>query len=229
MLGLLARDQIRMLDGHKKLLVGQSPVLDPYLHSTVSSVAHSTDGQYLFSGSYDHTVKTWVGKNGDFIASAEVGSEVLRLAVSPLHKGVLAAGLMDGNVNILGIDDGGGFLTRYLLATSKKKHSAVSVGWHGRIRPDWLVVGYDNGLKSGGLVIFDARAMSAVGNIMPRANRQFDIFIHEQGRFVTGGVVNRKTTGVRTQVHVWDFAELQPVPAVRFDSPQEDINVVTMS
>jgi len=231
MLGLLARDQIRMLDGHKTLRMSQAPELDPYLHSTVTSVTHSTDGRYLFSGSYDQTVKTWLGEDGDFIGSLGVGSEVLRLAVSPLHDGVLAAGLLDGNVNILGVNDGGGCYTRHVFAPSRKNLEAVAVSWHGRVRPDWLVVGYDNkrGHKIGDLVIFDARAMSTVGNIMPGATRQFDIFVHEQGDFVTGGVANSRTTGVRTQVRVWDFAERRPRPALGFDSQQEDINVVTMS
>jgi WD40 repeat protein len=140
MFRLLARDHIRMLDGLKKLRVGQAIGLDPYLHSAVTSVAHSTDGKYLFSGSYDQTVKTWLGEDGAFLGSLEVGSEVLRLAVSPLHDGVLAAGLLDGNVKILGVNDGGGCHSRHVFAPPKRNREAVAVKWHDKVRPDWLIV-----------------------------------------------------------------------------------------
>jgi WD40 repeat protein len=197
----------------------------------VSSVTHSTDGKYLFSGSYDQTVKTWLGENGDCLGSQEVGSKVLRLAVSPVHDGVLAAGLQNGNVKILGFNDGGECHLRHEFAPPKRNREAVAVKWQGRLRPDWLIVGYDNtrGLKTGDLVIFDARAMSTAWIMMPGASTQFDIFVHEQGDFVTAGVASGRSTRVRTQVRVWDFNERRPRPVLEFDNQQDDINVVSMS
>jgi hypothetical protein len=85
------------------------------------------------------------------------------------------------------------------------------------------------GQKTGDLVIFDARAMSTAWNILPGGTRQFDIFVHEQGDFVTGGVVSSRPTGVQTQVRVWDFNERRPRPVLAFDNQQDDINAVTMS
>ena len=235
MLGLLEQDQIRMLDGHKVLRIPPVAALNPYLHSTVSTIAHSRDGQLLFSGSYDRTVKVWLGEDGTFVNSLDLQSEVLRLATNPLHDGALAAGLKNGDVKIFDLDVDGNCRGEHLFAPLKKNLEAVAVNWHGQVKPDWFIVGYDNKLenKTGDLVIFDARAMKTVWSVVPGSTRQFDIFIHEiGGQFITAGAANGRGKSVKTQVRVWDFdngSGGRPCPVIAFDNPQDDINVVTMS
>lgn len=236
MLGSLEQDKIRMLDGHKVLRDPPTAALNPFLHSTVSAIAHSKNGRVLFSGSYDKTVKTWLGEDGTCLDSLDVKSEVLRMATSPVHEEALAVALKDGNVIVLDVGPDGRYRGKgHRFAPLKKNVEAVAVSWHGQVRPDWLIVGYDNksGNKTGDLEIFDARAMKLVWSVVPGSNRQFDMFVHESGQFVTGGAVNGRGERAKTQVRVWDFEQghdrRRPRPILDFDNPQEDINMVTMS
>jgi len=60
------------------------------------------------------------------------------------------------------------------------------------------------------------------------AVRIFHVNLHSRPvirSFFTGGVAYSRTTGVRTEVRVWDFAKRRPHPGLEFASQKEDNNV----
>jgi hypothetical protein len=241
MLGSLDSLKIRMLDGHKVPRQGAAPqaVLDRYLYSTVSSVKYSRGGQLLFSGSYDETVKIWLGEDGTLLNSINLGSAVSHLATSPMHHNMISAGCKDGNVSVLHIDPNGNLETSpVVFQPAKQNLEAATLAWCNNLRPNWLIAGYDNRLEkgnSGDLLIFDIKAEKVAENVMPGSTRQFDVFLDEEGTmFATAAVAgtNRAGKHIKTQIRLYNLdgnVGRNTRSISEFDCEKCDINKVTVS
>lgn len=241
MLGLLGPMKVCMLDGHKvpRPSFLHAGVLDPFLYSTVSSVKFSRDGQLLFSGSYDETVKIWSGGDGALLESVDLGSKVSHIATSPIHHQLVAAGCEDGSVSVIPIDLNGNLQTAPLIfQPAKPSLEAAVLAWCNELKPNWLIAGYDNRLgtgNSGDLLIFDVQAQRVAANVVPGSTRQFDVFFDERGStFATAAAAGgqRSSKAIKTQIRLYSLdggAGGNTRAILEFDCEQHDINKVTAS
>ncbi|KAF3175388.1 hypothetical protein TWF788_008494 [Orbilia oligospora] len=236
---------IKFLCGHKTRRPpnqGNTAILDPYLHSTVSSVDFS--GDLLFSSGFDNTVKIWDKNNKLLQRSLLFGSPVVRMKMSGLFQNTGTVCLQDGGVVIFrsclhSVDEPD---SRHVISARHDFLEPASVLWvNGTAgRKGWVFVGYENkesdkrqpNASLGDLRLFDAKHGQEVQEIRPGSTRQFDINLDDSGSFlITGSIVNaarRPTPDTHSFVRVYDI-EQSPRKMLEFSCQHKDINKVTMS
>ncbi|KAA8913252.1 hypothetical protein FN846DRAFT_886700 [Sphaerosporella brunnea] len=222
MFGSLETSTIKMMDGHKvnrEAAVGQ----DPYLYTTVPCARFTPDGAFLVSGSYDKTVKVWSGGDGAFVDSANVEGEVANLATSQIHQRMFAIACKNGKVVLLNLNNNGNLQQMSSFESTRENLEAATLAWGGRVRPNWVIAGFDTRLEhgtSGDLLIFDIQAQKFAAKVSPNSQRQFDLFLDEEGK------------NIKSQIRMYNIDGRTPW-SVRadheFDSEQADINKVTWS
>ncbi|KAK6352639.1 hypothetical protein TWF730_009457 [Orbilia blumenaviensis] len=232
---------IKFLCGHKTI---RSPnqdnvaILDPYLHSTVSSVDFS--GDQLFSSSFDNTVKVWGKKDRLLRKSLAFGAPVVRMKMSGLSPNVGTVCLQNGNVVIFRSSDEP--YSCHVLPARQDHLEPASVVWvnGAGARKGWVFVGYENkesdkrqlNAYQGDLRLFDAEHGKDVQEIRPGSTRQFDISLDESGSFlITASIVGparAPTPDTHSFVRVFDI-ERSPRKTLEFSCRHRDINNVTMS
>ncbi|KAI5787151.1 hypothetical protein EDC01DRAFT_779606 [Geopyxis carbonaria] len=231
MLGDVYSSQVRMLDGHKV----QAPGGDR--HITVTGVEYSGDGQLLFSGSFDKTVRVWLGEDGAHLNTIKLEDEVSQLAISQTHDRVIAAACRKGETHVLSLDPYGDLLSSHAFPAPKPGLQSSALTWCNSTKPNWLLTGFssksDSG-KGGGLVIYDAVAQKIASKVMPAASGHFDVYMDAHSPyFATAAIAGAGNRSVKTHVRLYNLAESAPGRSTRnsleCDSPQADINRVTLS
>ncbi|KAK6498621.1 hypothetical protein TWF481_011202 [Arthrobotrys musiformis] len=231
---------IKFLCGHKTLRPpnqGNPAILDPYLHSTVSSVDFS--GDLLFSSGFDKTVKIWDKKDKLLKGSLDFEASILRMKMSGLFQNTGAVCLQNGQVVIFRSEEPG---SRHSISARQDFLEPASVLWVNRpgARKGWVFVGYENkesdrrhfNASLGDLRLFDAESGTEVQEVRPGSTRQFDINLDESGAFlITGAIVGAArgpTLDTHSFVRVYDI-ERSPRKVAEFSCQHKDINKVTIS
>lgn len=240
--GSLDTLKIRMLGEHRvpRPKASTQAVLDPYLYSTVPSVKFSRGGNLMFSGSYDNTVKVWRALDGVFLDSIDLGSGVQTIATSPIYHNLLASGCKNGKVAVLSLDEGGIIMDKPLLFRPQRERIETTfVAFCNGYKPNWLIAGYDTtreDRKNGDLSIFDIKAQKLVSKPVYGNHRQFDMFFDERTSLFATASIAGKSNGagrnMNTCIRIYNIdgdVSNKLGMLLDFDSPQVDINRVTMS
>lgn len=236
---------IKFLCGHRTRRPpnqGNVAILDPYLHSTVSSVDFS--GDLLFSGGFDNTVKIWDKNDKILQRSLAFEAPVVRMKMSGLFLNTGTICLQDGRVVIFRprLNHSDGPDSYHVISARHDFLEPASVLWvNGAAgRKGWVFVGYENKESDkrrpnaylGDLRLFDAEHGTEVQEIRPGSTRQFDINLDESGSFlITGAIVGAArgpTPDTHSFVRVYDI-ERSPRKTLEFSCQHKDINKVTMS
>ncbi|KAK6339458.1 hypothetical protein TWF718_008871 [Orbilia javanica] len=236
---------IKFLCGHKTrrpLNQGNNAILDPYLHSTVSSVDFS--GDLLFSSGFDKTVKIWDKNDRLLRGSLAFEAPVVRLKMSGLFPNTGTVCLQNGRVVIFRshLNSSDESDSRHFISARHAFLEPASISWvNGAAgRKGWVFVGYENQGSDkrqpnghlGDLRLFDAEHGTEVQEIRPGSTRQFDINLDESGSLlITGAIVGTArgpTLDTHSYVRVYDI-ERSPRKTLEFGCQHKDINKVTMS
>ena len=224
--------------------------LDPWLYYTVSSARFSSDGQRLFTASYDKTVKIWdvesSGSRSDrLLLTLDHTAAVDIIASSDHYPGIIATGaksIRDG-VRLFEIDDDGRSHThgasfsssRALAFPGKDIHpSCLQWGPHSTTAK-FLLAGYTANVeeeagrtsREGDMCIFDVER-EAVLKVTPGAQNVFDCVWHPTlPRFAVGCATDSNANrGVRSYVRLF-MCNLLAAAWLELECPAVDINEVT--
>ncbi|KAF3940676.1 hypothetical protein ABW19_dt0200148 [Dactylella cylindrospora] len=237
---------IKFLCGHqtpRPANQGNGQILDPYLHSTVSSVDFS--GGLLYSSSFDKTVKIWGVKDRELRRSLAFPAPVVRMKMHSKLENLGAGCLQNGDVVVfrpfLSGNDEEGLDTSQVFHASQDYLEPSSILWtSAKARNSWLFVGYDNkesdkrqlNAHFGDLRVYDAIRGVEIGGIKPGSTRQFDICLDESEQLLVAGaiagVANRPSPDTFSHVRVWDL-RLSLRKTYEFSCRHKDINKVTIS
>ncbi|EPS38969.1 hypothetical protein H072_7273 [Dactylellina haptotyla CBS 200.50] len=235
---------IKFLCGHKTrrpLNQGNGAILDPYLHSTVSSIDF-VDGS-LYSSGFDKTVKIWDVKQKQLRRSLRFAAPVLRMKMSSKLPHTGAACLQNGDVVIFrpsSDDDTDSLSSSLIFHTNEDYLEPSTVIWtKAKGRTGWVFVGYDNkgsdkrqlNAHLGDLRLFDVVNGVEIGSIRPGSTRQFDICLDESEQLLVAGALcgpaKGPTMDTFSYVRVWDMRE-QFRKTLEFTCRHKDINKVTI-
>jgi len=218
---------VHQLNGHEDRTVGAEK------YYTVSDICFSHDGQYLFSGSYDNTVKIWDMK-GEMMSCLSGHGRITALSTTFCSDRVLAVASDDGHVYL------------YDVINPSKQRRIILEGQNNRLCPaflvpgqgvcaNWLLAGYeakDSGSHAGALYAYDVPTGAMIQRIIPASNSQAAAFFHPSAMyFVVGatGPFSGAGPSAKSVVRVFDPRSDRIGMFVGHDSPQRDINVVTLS
>jgi hypothetical protein len=236
MLGCMDSLKIKLLDGHRtNRPEGQREVtLDDQIRCTVTGVDFSHDGELMYSSSYDHTVKIWEARNGTLLDSMNLESMVVAMAVSKPHNSI-AASTKSGKVVTVRLNEDGSRVC-HKFPTGKKELYASTLLWAGESNPNWLFAGYDTSNKTqlaGDCLILDASTGQKVQTIRPSTGGHYDMFLHHPSGFLATGVSAppSKSSSTHSLVRLYSLGGQGSYAkkVLEFDSPQKDINAVTIS
>ncbi|KAK6347065.1 hypothetical protein TWF696_007145 [Orbilia brochopaga] len=240
------KGNIKFMCGHKTTRPpnqGNEAILDPFLHSTVSSVDFSNG--LLYSGSYDSTVKIWDVKEKRLRKSLRFSAPIARMKMNNKFKNTGAACLQNGDLVIFrhsDLDgDGKGSDTSQVFSATNERFEGSSVLWtNSKARNGWVFVSYDNKESdrreltayTGDLRVFDAVRGAEVGSIKPGSTRQLDICLDESEQLLVAGAVSGPVRTLSpdtfSHVRVWDLrATFRRI--LEFGCKHKDINKVTIS
>ena len=242
MVGDIHDMSVKMLDGHSipRPNANAHPTLDPRLYTSVTAITYSPDGALFYSGSFDKTVRVWIGENAAHLNTFHLPGQVENLAVSRHYPRTLAVGSKDGNVTVIPMDgDGNESGEQHVFAQPKKLLAPNAIRWGNSEKPNWLFVGYgqtDDAKRGGDLQIYDLVAQRVATKISPAAARTFDMYVHPEGAMLAAGVPAtnsnaRSAPGIKSHVRLYDIlaSDRSVRSQIEFDSHQKDINSVTMS
>lgn len=243
MLGASDPWKVKMLFRHAfKVRHQEIGNLDKFRWATVSCVRFSNNDSFLYSGSYDGSVKIWDGRTGGWIYNIPLGAEVVTMATSPVTDRLIAAATKDGSVHIISLDDSRPvkFDELHISKEDEGKQGlyASCLLFGNRRKPSWLISGYDTngGQAHGGFVIFDVEAGKTVFGVAKNGKRtyntrHFDIAMHEEGTTLVTASFQRPnkvhSPGIHSILRVFDIRQMSN--PMQLKSPQKDINKVTIS
>ncbi|RPB01050.1 WD40 repeat-like protein [Choiromyces venosus 120613-1] len=236
MLGTLDQMDVKLLDGHKteRPIEDRNPTLDNQLRSTVTRVAFSNDGCLLYSGGYDHTIKIWETEDGFLLDSVDLNGEVVDMALSKPHN-VIAGSTMNGWLELFRTDTHGE--THIAKFQEKGNLYASTIIWADQINPNWLFAVYDmkatKGSVKGMCAVYDASTKKKLSTIRPSSGRHFDMFLHQESSTLATGVSNFSKSLIRlysvSQSSTGRGSGPKSDLIGTMNSPQKDINVITVS
>jgi WD40 repeat protein len=217
---------VSALNGHADRTVGAER------YYTVSDIRFSNDGQYLYSGSYDNTVKIW-DVRGDLVSCLTGHGRITALSTTWCSDRVLAVASDDGNVYL------------YDVLNPRKQQRTVVKGRNERLcgaflvpgqrhYSHWMLAGYEakNLSPFGALYIIDIPTGTIIQKVVPASNCQSAAYFHPSANhFVVGATGHFFGAGPSTKsvVRVFDPRTEKASMEIGIDSSQKDINKVTMS
>ncbi|KAF8468326.1 WD40-repeat-containing domain protein [Kalaharituber pfeilii] len=235
-LGSVTSSKARMLHGHQQQRPEPVGAQDPILHSTVPGVGFSYNG-LLFSGSYDATVKVWHPNSGALLSTRGMDDPVVSLSVSPYQSqsSIIAVGCKTGTLEISSWDENGAFLSAKECLLNKTTSDILypsCLAWATSFFSHYLIAGYDTqGAQSsyGSLVIYDAYTGKQFLKVSPGVTRHFDLTYHPSGMFATACASRNQKAGVKSHIRVFNLSGTGAALKIEVDSPQLDVNRVTIS
>ncbi|KAF3926723.1 hypothetical protein ABW21_db0205043 [Orbilia brochopaga] len=237
------KGEIKFMCGHQTVRPpnqGNEAILDPYLHSTVTSVDFSHG--LLYSGSYDSTIKIWDVKQRQLQRSLKFSAPIVAMKMNKKIENVGAACVQNGDFVIFRhSSDRDQSDACQKFPASNERFEGSSVLWsNAKSRTGWVFVSYDNKesdrreptAQAGDLRLFDAVHGVEVGSIKPGSTRQFDICLDASEQLLVAGAVSGParalTPNTFSHVRVWDLrTALRRI--LEFGCQHKDINKVTIS
>lgn len=221
------KEIVSTLHGHADRTVGAER------YYTVSDIRFSNDGQYLYSGSYDNTVKIWDMK-GEMVSCLTGHGRITALSTTLCSDRVLAVASDDGNVYLYDVYNPSKQRRTILKGpTSGRLCGAFLIPGQGVFK-NWILAGYEAKDSSpiGALYVYDIPTATMIQRITPASNCQSAAFFHPSANhFVVGATGHFFGAGpsAKSIVRVFDPRLERITMEVGFDSLQKDINRVTMS
>jgi WD40 repeat protein len=220
------RETVSTLNGHADRTVGAEK------YYTVSDIQFSNDGQYLYSGSYDNTVKIWDMK-GDMVNCLTDHGRITALSTTLCSDRVLAVASDDGNVYLYDVRRPNKQNRTLLRGQNERLCGAFLVPGVGAY-VNWMLVGYEAKDASllGALYAYDIPTGQVLRRIIPASNSQSAAYFHPSAHhFVVGATGHFFGAGssVKSIVRVFDPRTEKVSMEIGLESPQKDINKVTMS
>ncbi|KAI9782202.1 MAG: hypothetical protein M1839_005316 [Geoglossum umbratile] len=215
---------------------------DLYLYQTVSQVKFGAKGRWMYSASFDKTVKIWDFAAADvqnrLVATLHQGADVDLMALSTDEQ--LATGSMDkgATVKVWSINEDDPSLSRiYTSFNSPRKPtvypSCMQWGQHTPMQK-YLLVGFSGSgeNRNGDIVVWDAGSGSQIA-VSPAAINAFDAVWHPSiPAFVVGckrpgSDSTRKSAAVRTSLRTYHPISGSFKDQFELGCPAYDINDVT--
>jgi len=226
LIGDAMQETVSALHGHADRTVGAEK------YYTVSDIRFSNDGEYLYSGSYDNTVKIW-NMRGEMVGCLTDHGRITALSTTLCSDRVLAVAADDGNIYLYDVRNPGKSRRVVLKPPSERICGAFLVPGHG-LFSHWMLAGYEGKDSStiGALYAYDILRGAPVQRIVPSSNSQAAAYFHPSANhFVVGAVGPFNGTGptARSVVRVFDPRMEKVSMQIAIDSTQKDINKVTIS
>lgn len=226
LLGDAMTEFVTTLDGHSDRLLG----VERYY--TVSDIRFSNDGQYLYSGSYDNTVKIWDTK-GEMLSSLTGHGRITALSTTSCSDRVIAVASDDGDIYLYDVMDPAKPGRTVLKGQNERLCGSFLVpgqGWYIH----WMLAGYEakDGPSIGALHIYDVPTGTMLQRVVPASNAQASAYFHPGvNHFAVGAVGHFNTAGpnAKSVVRIFDARTQRATLEIGIDSPQKDINKVTLS
>ena len=217
---------VSTLNGHADHTVGAER------YYTVSDIRFSNDGQYLYSGSYDNTVKIWDMK-GEMVSCLTGHGRITALSTTLCSDRVLAVASDDGNIYLYDVLNPSKQRRAILKAQNERLCGAFLVPGQG-MYTNWMLAGYEakDSTQFGALYAYDIPTGTMIRRIVPASNCQAAAYFHPNAHhFVVGatGHFHGASPTAKSIVRVFDPRTEKVSMEVGFDSSQKDINKVTMS
>lgn len=220
------RDFVSALNGHEDRTVGAEKFY------TVSDIRFSNDGEYLYSGSYDNTVKIWDMK-GEMVGCLTGHGRVTALSTTLCSDRVLAVAADDGNIYLYDVRNPGKQRRTVLKAQNDRLCGSFLVPGHG-LYSHWMLAGFEakDSSHSGALYAYDVIRGTTIHRIVPASNSQTAAQFHPGSNIIvvgaTGHFLGAGPTA-RSVVRVFDPRSDKVSMEIAIDSTQKDINKVTIS
>lgn len=224
--------RVQFLDGHyvdRPAEQGNEMLLSPKLYSTVSGVAYSSAKWY--SASYDTTVKVW-SEEGKLLNTLDFFRDrMINIYTHDYYASIFAAGSADGSTHVVLTDQAGKVVEKQVFHASDANIEPCVMAWAS----EHLIVGYDgkvSGSGRGDFRVFDVKAESLYCCLHPGATPIFDLCLDPGQTLLVAGAMaqrNKRQDNIKTHVRVWDWSRTSlGQPVIEFDSPQLDLNKVTI-
>lgn len=220
------RDFVSTLNGHADRTVGAEK------YYTVSDIRFSNDGEYLYSGSYDNTVKIWDVK-GEMVGCLTDHGRITALSTTLCSDRVLAVAADDGNIYLYDVRNPGKQRRTTFKAQNDRLCGSFLVPGHG-LYSHWMLAGFEakDSSCSGALYAYDVIRGTTIHRIVPASNSQTAAYFHPSTNiFVVGATGHFFGAGptARSVVRVFDPRSEKVSMEIAIDSTQKDINKVTVS
>ncbi|MCJ1486492.1 hypothetical protein MMC06_006669 [Schaereria dolodes] len=246
------RPRPESISGRSNAQLSTYNTLDPKLYTTVTSVCFSAQGERMFSGSYDKTIKIWDVSNPrqcKCFESLTHDAEIDLLAISPIYDNILASGqhTTDGSIRVYELDvntpeEGAGSSAVFHRLSSHRAEkynlfpSALQWG-HTSMTANLLLVGFadtndnHNALgHEGELCLWDIETSTPL-KLSPCSQSVFDVTWHPTYPILaaasTPGLRYDLTNRYTTRSLVRTYRPLQsPSRIEEYECPALDINDV---
>ncbi|KAI9803541.1 MAG: hypothetical protein M1825_001884 [Sarcosagium campestre] len=220
--------------------------LDGRLFQTVTEVAFDASGVYMYSGSYDRTVKIWDVKTRSLLGNLHHDNKVDVVATSSA-PGVFATGsqVIDGAIRVYTLNPNDpSASTHHDFSSQRAKKflrepihpSCLQWGRHPAVQHVLLggftAAGDDNAQFSrvGDLCLWDVNSATAV-KVIPAAQNTFDCIWHPKLPLFASAVTadNRKNRGTRTYFRLYQWNGSGYSKNMDLECPALDMNTITWS
>lgn len=220
--------------------------VDPELYTTVTSVCFSTQGDHMFTASYDKTVKIWDisirRKPPTYLRTIEHSAQVEQLALSQNYGSVLATGqnTTDDSIRIYNFQDWGDSqapMATYSSSRARKLGflpTALQWGLHPNTG-HLLLAGYTENKsdtasadREGDLCLWNVEVGAAL-KLYPAAQSVFDVCWHHSlplfAAATTPGSARNLTDRFNTRSVIRTYRPLEtPSRIMEYECPAFDIN-----